>query len=346
LKSGRAFPVTKKRRKFSVLGICYAFFVQKKAPAAADIVGLLRDWYRRHKRVLPWRDLPDDDLDHKAYLVLISEIMLQQTQVSRVTVLYKTFVQKFPDVRSLAAATNAEILIAWRGLGYNSRALRLRDAAKTIVTEHGGHFPRTLEGLMAIKGIGHYTAAAVLNFAFGIPAPCLDTNIRRIVHRVFDGPESPAGEWAVPDRHLLSKDEALVTAMPTREAAHLPAILMDFGSAVCTKRSPSCQACPLKESCRSAFNVPAPTKGVRQAKIRKEPGRLISGTFTPNRLVRGRIVEALRDHQCGLTLRELGPFAANDWEAGIYEPWLQSILERLISDGILEYVRSKYRIAR
>ncbi len=318
--------------------------MQKKAPAAADIVGLLRDWYRRHKRILPWRDLPDDDLDHKAYLVLISEVMLQQTQVSRVTVLYKTFIQKFPDVRALAAATNAEILIAWRGLGYNSRALRLRDAAKTIVTEHGGHFPRTLEGLMAIKGIGHYTAAAVLNFAFGIPAPCLDTNIRRIVHRVFDGPESPAGEWTVPDRHLLPKDEALVAAMPKREAAHLPAILMDFGSAVCTKRSPSCQACPLKEMCRSAFSVPAPTKGVRQAKIRKEPGRLISGTFTPNRLVRGRIIEALRDHPRGLTLREIGPYSASDWEPTEHAPWLSNILEGLARDQLLELVATRYRM--
>lgn len=319
--------------------------VPKRAPVPAEVVGSLLTWYTRHKRALPWRDLPDDDLDHKAYLVLVSEVMLQQTQVSRVTVLYKNFMQLFPTASALAEAGNADILLAWRGLGYNSRALRLRDAARTVVREHAGRFPRTLEGLMAIKGIGHYTAAAVLNFAFSEAAPCLDTNIRRIVHRVFEGPETPEGEWPVSDKFLLKTDESLVAAMPRARAAELPAILMDFGSAVCTKRSPDCQACPLKDICQSAFRVPAPIKGVRQAKILKEPGRVISGKFTPNRLVRGRIVEALRDYPAGLSPAALGPYAASDWDASAEQvAWLQAILEKLVSDGVIMKRGKAYRI--
>lgn len=318
--------------------------MSKRPPAPEDIVGSLLDWYRRHKRTLPWRDLPNDDLDQKAYLVLVSEVMLQQTQVSRVIILYKNFIQKFPTIRALAKATNAEILIAWRGLGYNSRALRLRDAAKTVVIEHGGRMPRTLDGLMAIKGIGHYTAAAIRNFAFGQAEPCLDTNIRRIVHRLFDGPETPEGEWPVSDKALLLKDEALAAAMPERRAAELPAILMDFGSAVCTKRSPKCEQCPLKEVCRSAFKVPTPVKGVRQAQVLKEPGRLISGTFTPNRLVRGRIVEALRDHPHGLSLQALGPLAANDWDPAEHRAWLEAILAKLVRDDVIAAAGEVYRL--
>ncbi len=311
--------------------------VPKPVTDSAAIVGSLIGWYARHQRTLPWRELPDDDLDHKAYLVLVSEVMLQQTQVSRVIILYKNFIQKFPTAMHLAAATNADILLAWRGLGYNSRALRLRDAARTVVRNLGGRFPRDLSGLMAIKGIGHYTAAAVLNFAFGLPIPCLDTNIRRIVHRVFEGPETPKGEWPVSDKVLLQKEAALVEAMPPNRGAELPAILMDFGSAVCTKRSPACQACPLKNVCRSASAVPIPIKGVRQAKILKEPGRVISGKFTPNRLVRGRIVEALRDHPQGLALVALGPYAASDWDAsGEQVAWLEAILEKLVVDDVIK----------
>ncbi len=319
--------------------------VPKPVADSADIVGSLLAWYARHKRTLPWRDLPDNDLDHKAYLVLVSEVMLQQTQVSRVTVLYKNFIQLFPTAAALADATNAEILLAWRGLGYNSRALRLRDAARTVVREHVGRFPRTLEGLMAIKGIGHYTASAVMNFAFGAAVPCIDTNIRRIVHRVFEGPETPEGEWPVSDKVLLRKDATLLAAMPPARAAELPAILMDFGSAVCTKRSPACQACPLKEICVSAFRVPAPMKGVRQAKILKEPGRVISGKFTPNRLVRGRIVEALRDHPAGLSPAALGPYTASDWDASPEQAaWLQAILEKLVKDGVINRQGKAYII--
>lgn len=319
--------------------------VPKPVADSADIVGSLLAWYARHKRTLPWRDLPDNDLDHKAYLVLVSEVMLQQTQVSRVIVLYKNFIQKFPTVAALADATNAEILLAWRGLGYNSRALRLRDAARTVMHDCGGHFPRTLEGLTAIKGIGHYTASAVMNFAFGEAVPCIDTNIRRIVHRVFEGPETPEGEWPVSDKALLRKDVVLLAAMPPARAAELPAILMDFGSAVCTKRSPACQACPLKEMCLSAFRVPTLIKGVRQAKILKEPGRVISGKFTPNRLVRGRIVEALRDHPAGLSPAALGPYTASDWDASPEQAaWLQAILEKLVKDGVINRQGKAYII--
>ena len=170
------------------------------------------DWYAVHRRTLPWRDLKTKNLDHKAYLVLVSEVMLQQTQVPRVIILYKKFIQTFPLIEDLAKASNAEVLIAWRGLGYNSRALRLRDTAKAIVSQNC--FPREMHDLQKLPGIGHYTAGAIRNFAFGIPTPCIDVNIRRILHRFFVGPENVDGTWKKDDAYLLKiAEEALATVM-------------------------------------------------------------------------------------------------------------------------------------
>ena len=168
------------------------------------IEGFVREiwsWYARHKRTLPWRDLKVEYDSQRAYMVLVSEIMLQQTQVSRVQIVFKRFLESFPTLEDLAKATNAEVILAWRGMGYNSRVLRLRDAAKIICEEHQGIFPKEMDQLLSIKGIGNYTAGAIRNFAFHIPTACVDTNIRRIVHRTFFAPENPTKNFF----HLLMK---------------------------------------------------------------------------------------------------------------------------------------------
>jgi A/G-specific adenine glycosylase len=312
-----------------------------------QVVRALLSWYQRHRRTLPWRDLPNDDLDHKAYFVLVSEVMLQQTQVQRVVILFKKFIQKFPTMQALSEASNRDVLLEWRGLGYNNRALRLRDAARTVVREHGGHFPHDLQALLAIKGIGPYTAAAVRNFAFGLATPCIDTNVRRILHRVWHGPEMPAGDWRVPDRQLTSLAADLLVSLPRTKhaAADWHAALMDFGSAVCTKRSPRCEICPLKAQCNSAARVPVPAKGVRRSKLEAETGRSIAGRHTPDRLVRGRLTEALRDVPRGLALQKLGPYAAIDWDASAKQvAWLQMILDRLVRDGVITKRGSLYHL--
>ncbi len=305
------------------------------------------DWFARHKRTLPWRDLRVKDADHRAYLVLVSEVMLQQTQVPRVVVLYKKFIQKFPRCEDLSRATNAEVLTAWRGLGYNSRALRLRDAARIICEEHDGRFPRTVDGLMAIPGIGHYTASAVLNFAFGIPAACIDTNVRRILHRFFIGPENADGTWKRDDRFLLKlSEQTLMKALEEGRGSSADwfAALMDFGSLVCTKNRPRWQefSRDLRSSC-IAYG-----KDIRRTKklIKKEPGRVVSGRHIPDRIFRGRIVEALRDAPRGLTLDDIGSHITVDWTMGDHRGWLSLLLAKLERDDLVQRRGQRFSLAQ
>jgi len=298
-------------------------------------------WYARHKRTLPWRDLLIKDDTQRAYMVLVSEIMLQQTQVPRVIVIFRQFLETFPTLRDLAAASNKEVILAWRGMGYNSRALRLRDAAKSIQSEYGGVFPKEYDQLIAIKGIGPYTAAAVRNFAFNIPTPCIDTNIRRILHRSFIGPENADGTWPVPDKELLElAKEVLDIAMDGAEghdARNWHAALMDFGSLVCTKANPKWEICPLTDRglMKAAYKV-VPLKKDRIKKT--EPGRMMGAKFIPNRIFRGRIVEALRDAKQGMTLDEIGREISTDWNPEEHAEWLRMIVEKLVAE---EMVRRK-----
>ncbi len=313
-------------------------------------------WFDRHKRTLPWRDLKGKDVNHLAYLILVSEVMLQQTQVSRVQTVFKKFIERFPTLGDLAKSNNAEVILAWRGMGYNSRALRLRDACRTVQNEHGGVFPREVAELLGIKGIGAYTAAAIRNFAFGIPTPCLDTNIRRILHRVFEGPERADGRFPVKDRDLMPiADRVLRIALngplpgPSGHPSPLGggdggegwhAALMDFGSMVCTKRSPKCAACPLKDICQSAFRVPVATRGTTVKRM--EPGRLVGSTFVPNRIFRGRILECLRDAPSGLTSESIGRQIAIDWNPDEHGEWLAGLLLKLEKEEFIVRVSRRF----
>jgi A/G-specific adenine glycosylase len=302
-------------------------------------------WFDRHKRQLPWRDLADVDDTQRAYKIVVSEIMLQQTQVPRVIPTYRRFLDIFPTLNDLADATDAQIIRAWRGMGYNSRALRLRDAARTIRTLHAGIFPKDMDALLSIKGIGHYTAAAVRNFAFYLPTPCIDTNIRRILHRVFYGPERADGTWPRDDAFLLKlADDVLTVAMqhPERTSADWHAALMDFGSIVCTKRSPKWDQCPLaaKGLCLAAYRVPM----LKRTKKKAEPGRHVGSTFVPNRIFRGRIVEALRDAPKGLTLEAIGQHVCIDWSPSEHDEWLRSLLSALVRDRLVRSNEKKREI--
>lgn len=307
-------------------------------------VDVIWDWYARHKRSLPWRDLEIKNDTERAYRVLVSEVMLQQTQVSRVITTYKNFIQIFPSISGLADASNAEIIRTWRGMGYNSRALRLRDAAKYIAS--AGCFPRNMQELEAIPGIGHYTAAAIRNFAFNIPTPCLDTNIRRIIHRSFIGPENPDGTWRKDDKYLLDIAaellECAVTLNHHRPAANWHAALMDYGSLVCTKRNPKWDICPLTKAglMKAAYKVKL---GVRKAK--REPGRMVGSRFIPNRIFRGRVIEALRDASSGLPLVTIGRTITLDWDSQQHRKWLSSIMDQLCRDRLIVARKGKWRLS-
>lgn len=291
-------------------------------------------WFKRHKRSLPWRDLSISNDTERAYQILVSEIMLQQTQVERVKIVFKNFIQQFPTIADLAGASNGDVLMAWRGMGYNSRALRLRNAAQYVVKQRDMQFPTTMKDLQQLPGVGHYTAAAIRNFAYNVPTACLDTNIRRIYHRTFVGPERSDGTWEKNDKYLLIiADKTLKRAVDEGfSAADWHAALMDFGSLVCTARNPQWDICPLTKAgiMKAAHKVP-----VIQKKVKKEPGRIVGSTYIPNRIFRGKFIEELRDAPEGLLLEEIGRRICIDWNSKEHTLWLQSLAEKLKKDHLI-----------
>ncbi len=198
---------------------------------------LLR-WFREHGRDLPWRRTRDP------YKILVSEVMLQQTQVERVREYYGRFLREYPTIQDLASANPVRVRDSWDGLGYYARARNLHAAARMVVGQHEGRFPRHLEEVLALPGVGRYTAGAVLSFAYGKPAPTLDTNVRRVLGRIFV--RRRASRPAAAERRLWALAEAVI---PSGEAWAFNQALMDFGATVCTARNPRCSACPLRNLC-------------------------------------------------------------------------------------------------
>ncbi len=200
---------------------------------------LLR-WYAINQRDLPWRKTRDP------YKILVSEIMLQQTQVDRVVPKYHEFLRRYPTWKSLAKARTPELKRTWYPLGYNIRPLRLRKIAQRTVQEHQGNLPDTYDGLIAMEGIGRYTAGAVLSFAFNQDAPILDTNVARLLFRYF-GVRGAAKSGKV-QRRLWQLAAAVI---PKGKGYTINQAMMDFGATVCTARAPQCPPCALRETCRS-----------------------------------------------------------------------------------------------
>ena len=200
----------------------------------------LLQWYAEYKRALPWRDHPDP------YAVWVSEIMLQQTRVETVIPYFEGWLQRFPTISSLAQASLQEVLIQWEGLGYYARARNLHRAARMVMEEHQGRLPVNRQALMALPGIGQYTAGAIASFAFGKDEPILDGNIRRVLARFFDVVEpvrSGVGEARI--RELLDRH------LPPGKANDFSQALMDLGATICTPRKPKCDHCPVSIGCRS-----------------------------------------------------------------------------------------------
>ena len=197
-------------------------------------------WYRRHGRDLPWRHTRDP------YCILVSEIMLQQTQVDRVAPKYEQWVEKYPTLDALAKARPRDLVRTWYPLGYNIRPRRLHAIARESVARYGGALPDDEATLRSFKGIGAYTAGAILSFAFGRRAAILDTNVARVLHRVFVGKGNQRSHAM--QRHLWNVSETL---LPRRHVFDYNQGLMDFGATVCTSRNPRCTGCPLTAMCRA-----------------------------------------------------------------------------------------------
>ena len=200
----------------------------------------LLTWYRRHGRDLPWRKTDDP------YHILVSEIMLQQTQVDRVLPKYTEWLDKYPSMHVLAAAPEREVARTWYPLGYNIRPRRLQSIARESVAKYGGRLPSDEATLRTFKGIGAYTAGAIRSFAFRERAAILDTNVARLLFRVFVAKGDPKSHAM--RRHLWMLSETLV---PTRHVFDFNQALMDFGAMICVARNPRCLICPMKKSCRA-----------------------------------------------------------------------------------------------
>jgi A/G-specific adenine glycosylase len=207
-------------------------------PARRRFRQRLLTWYRRHGRDLPWRKTDDP------YHILVSEIMLQQTQVDRVLPKYAEWLAKYPTMEALAVAPAAEVTATWYPLGYNIRPKRLQSIAREAVEKYGGELPSDEETLLSFKGIGAYTAGAIRSFAFRERAAILDTNVARVLYRVFVGSGDPKSHAM--KRHLWNVSEALV---PARHTYDFNQALMDFGATVCVARNPKCLVCPMAKSC-------------------------------------------------------------------------------------------------
>ncbi|MEH0109599.1 A/G-specific adenine glycosylase [Tersicoccus sp. MR15.9] len=233
-------------------------------------------WYHRHARDLPWRSA-----DRTAWAVMVSEFMLQQTPVVRVLPVWEEWLRRWPTPAALAAAPSGEAVRAWGRLGYPRRALRLHAAAKAVTERHGGHVPADEEALLALPGVGSYTAAAIAAFAHGRRTVVLDTNIRRVFGRVLRGEALPRPSMTVAEtrlaRVLLPADDA--------EAATWNVAVMELGALVCTARSPRCDDCPLAARCAwLAAGRPAPEH--------QPTGQAWAGTM---RQLRGAILAVVRE---------------------------------------------------
>lgn len=229
-------------------------------------------WYIRNRRPLPWRKT------RNPYHILVSEIMLQQTQVDRVWPFYQRFLKRFPTFQKLARARRAEVLRYWSGLGYNRRAINLHRLAQEVSEKHSGKLPRTAEELQKLPGIGPYTAAAITTFAFGAHGAFVETNVRRVIGRSVLKKHFPTPRE---DKKILRVAGTLV---PQRKAAIWHHALMDLGALICLPR-PRCDRCPLRTICLS---YPAILKNP-QARL-KQPRELFEDS---NRYWRGKILKAL-----------------------------------------------------
>ncbi len=245
---------------------------------------LLR-WYDRTRRDLPWRRTPGN-----AYRQWLAESMLQQTQVATVLPYYAAFVRRFPRVQDLAAAPLDDVLTLWAGLGYYARARHLHRAARRVHSEFNNRFPDTVAGLMALPGVGRYTAGAVASIAFGRRAPILDGNVKRVLCRCF-GIRDDISRPAVID-HLWQVAEAI---LPRRRCGDFNQALMELGALICRPRAPDCPSCPLRRQCAAAAGG-APDElpsARRRAKPAAETWQVAAIRHGPRYLLRRRPVNAL-----------------------------------------------------
>lgn len=240
-------------------------------------------WYARNGRAhLPWRTTRDP------YQILVSEFMLQQTQVDRVLPKFTEFIKRFPSFRVLAENGAAEVVRSWQGLGYNSRAVRLHAIARIAVERYDGKLPSDADALQSLPGIGPYTAAALRAFAFDADDAAIDTNVLRVVHRWAYGAEYP------PKTTRANLGDEARRWVPPGRGHEWNSAMMDLGATVCTARAPKCGMCPVASWCEAAPLDAASLDSARRTYARERPIRDTLPFPETTRYARGRIVDRLR----------------------------------------------------
>ncbi|RNL82005.1 A/G-specific adenine glycosylase [Halostreptopolyspora alba] len=268
-------------------------------------------WYQANARDLPWRRP-----DASAWSILVSEIMLQQTPVTRVLPAWEAWMRRWPTPADLATEPSGEAVRMWNRLGYPRRALNLHACARTIVERHEGEVPSSYQDLRALPGVGAYTAAAVASFAFGGRHAILDTNVRRVLARAHTGVEYPP---KTPTKAETELAESLLPADAT-VAARWGVAIMELGALVCTARSPACAECPIANQC--AWRLAG--KPAHEGPPRR--GQTYAGT---DRQVRGRLLAVLRDAE--------GPVPKDDLDTVWHEPiQRERALDALVADGLVD----------
>jgi len=252
--------------------------------------------------------------------------MLQQTQVDRVKGFYASWLKRFPTWKALAEASNADVLHAWAGLGYNRRALVLRDIARQIV-ERGE--PRDREGWLALKGIGPYTASAVMAFAYKQPYLPIDTNIRRFCGRFLLGKTYPQ---PADDEQIQQK--AQITLMGSAQAFDIPQAIFDVATMYCTK-VPNCAACPMQKECLAAKQFLSGEVTAPKQMVAKAQETIHRNKKHPDRIYRGRILKLVRESVQLVTVDSIGCKIDNEYDDELDRTWLEAMINRLAADGML-----------
>ncbi|NTV63592.1 MAG: A/G-specific adenine glycosylase [Oscillochloris sp.] len=297
-------------------------------------------WFSANARDLPWRHTRDP------YRILVSEVMLQQTQVERVIPKYHAFLAAFPSLDDLAAAPTSEVIRLWAGLGYNRRAVNLQRCAQAVRDDYHGQFPRTVVALLSLPGIGPYTAGALACFAFEQDVAFMDTNIRRVLRRALVGPEDLTPLPS--DRELLVLGATLV---PPGQGWAWNQALMELGALICTANAPACRRCPIQAACHSYTQRSALDHATLQAMAAERalvaPARRVAERHQEpykgsRRWLRGRIVDALREHP-SLPLGRLGSLIKPDYSEDD-APWLSDLVAGLARDGLLILADDEVRL--
>lgn len=279
-----------------------------------DIQPTLSNWFRANARDLPWRNP-----DVTAWQIFVSEVMLQQTPANRVAPAWNEWISRWPDPASTSLATPAQIIRQWDRLGYPRRALRILEASKVVTTNFDNRMPETYEELISLPGVGEYTANAILAFAFKKKSVVLDTNIRRVIGRVWHGEERPKPTISNVERTFA----ASLVPKSHKSASMWSAAVMEFGAVVCTARNPSCNSCVIKTSCAWRLSgFPQSEVPVRSQKF--------EGT---DRQVRGRIMKILKESTKPVSETTFHGTSENKKQ-------IQRALDSLIADGLIETTRS------